>query len=131
MSRRHSNGLYSIARYLARQTTCSVDTNAIHMSVCKYFGLTYGCHCVTQRNSLLERQSVLFNAVRRLKHVFCVITEHWILATRFTHQHFSTLFFAYAQYVLSPHGMQHRPTANLYLGYDSLLRKALWTYWKI
>jgi hypothetical protein len=53
--------------------------------------ITYGCQCVTQRKFLLKRQSVLFNPVRRLKHIFSVITKHLVPATRFTHQHFSTL----------------------------------------
>ena len=48
--------------------------------------ITYGCHCVTQCKSLWKRQSVLFNLVRPLKHVFSVITERWVTATRFTHQ---------------------------------------------
>jgi len=33
MTPSYSNVLYSITRYLARQTACSVDTNAIHICV--------------------------------------------------------------------------------------------------
>ena len=45
--------------------------------------ITYGCLCVTQRKSLLKRESVLLKPVHPLKHAFSVITERWVLATRF------------------------------------------------
>jgi hypothetical protein len=42
--------------------------------------ITDGCNGVAQRKSLLQPQTVLFNPVRRLKHVFSVITVNtWYL----------------------------------------------------
>ena len=76
----------------------------------------------TEKQSLLQRQSLLFNPVRLLKHVFSVITEHLVLATHFTHQQFSELFIGHGKFVLLPHCTQHRPTANWYQRYDSQLR---------
>jgi hypothetical protein len=36
--------------------------------------ITYGCNCVAQRKSLLQRQTLLFKPVHCLKHIFSVIT---------------------------------------------------------
>jgi hypothetical protein len=69
MSPRHSNDPYFIARYLARQTACSVDTSAIHMSV-QIFRPLHTIVTVWHNIGYFKAQSVLFKPVRCLKHIF-------------------------------------------------------------